>query len=171
MTHNPAGDSNAGEVPPEAIEQSIFKESVIKGPKRAQVPPKILDTKACPANRGARVLFIDDEEMVARMGKRTLSQLGYTVTTMTNSEEALFVFSQDPIRFDIVITDQTMPGLTGIVLAKEMLAIRPDIPIILATGYNEQVDENSSRAAGVRKYVKKPIEIRVLAQIIEQLLE
>ena len=167
MKHNPAGGSNTGGIPPEAIE------SVIKGPKQVRdVPsPKILDRNIYPANDGPSILFVDDEAIVARMGKRTLSQLGYTVTMMTNSKEALLTFAEDPVRFDIVITDQTMPGLTGVSLAREMLAIRPDLPIILTTGYNEEVDERCSRAAGIKRYVRKPIEIRVLAQIIEQLLE
>ncbi len=167
MTYNPSRDSNTTGAPTEAIK------AVIKGSRQVRdvPPPKILDRNTCPANDGPNVLFVDDEAIVARMGKRTLTQLGYAVTTMTNSEEALVAFAENPVQFDVVITDQTMPGLTGVSLAKEMLAIRPDTPIILVTGYNEHVNECSSRAAGIKRYVKKPIEISALARIIDQLLE
>lgn len=80
-----------------------------------------------------RILFVDDEEMLADLGKATLKKLGYSVTTTTDSSEALALFQNDPNQFDLVITDQSMPNISGAELSKQLLQIRPDIPIILST--------------------------------------
>ena len=84
-----------------------------------------------------RVLFIDDEEFLVEWGQALLERMGYEVTAMNDSTEAFETFSSDPSRFDLVITDQTMPGFTGLNLARELLKIRPDIPIILCTGHSD----------------------------------
>ncbi len=182
MTHRPAGQGDNDKAVPKKRGEKGFLPGVapardIKGSLAAghddiadQPHHPIAQANSVEAKCAAAVLFVDDEAMVARMGKRTLTQLGYDVTTATNSREALATFCADPERFDIVITDQTMPELTGLGLAQELLAIRPDLPIVLATGYSEQVDEQTSKAAGIREYIKKPIEIRVLAEIIEEVL-
>ena len=83
-----------------------------------------------------RILFVDDEEALVEMGEDILAELGYDVTSRMNSREALALFKARPIPFDLVITDQTMPEMTGLELAKEILAIRPDMPIIMCTGFS-----------------------------------
>ena len=83
-----------------------------------------------------RILFVDDEEALVEMGEDILAELGYEVTSRMSSREALALFKSDPSRFDLVITDQTMPDMTGVELAKEILAIRPDMPVIMCTGFS-----------------------------------
>ena len=117
------------------------------------------------------VLFVDDEEMLIEWGQATLERLGYTVTAVTNGTEAMKVFSSDPSGFDLVITDHTMSGLTGVQLAKALLKIRPDIPIILCTGHSETVSPDIAKEAGIREYLMKPLVKQELAQAIRRVLD
>ncbi len=118
-----------------------------------------------------RILFIDDEEMLTEWGKATLKRLGYTVTAMNNSKEALNTFSSDPSRFDLVITDHTMPGITGVQIAREFLKLRPDIPIILCTGHSETVSADVAKEAGIREYLMKPLARQELAEAVRRVLD
>jgi CheY-like chemotaxis protein len=118
-----------------------------------------------------RILFIDDEEMLAEMGKIMLERLGYEVTVHTGSREALAAFQSQPEQFDAVITDQTMPGLTGVELAGRMLRIRPDIPIILCTGYSNLVNEEQAKALGIKGFIMKPMTKKDIAQLLRVVLE
>ena len=118
-----------------------------------------------------RILFVDDEELLADLGKIMLERLGYHVTARKKSLEALEVFQNQPGDFDLVITDQTMPGMTGTDLARRILRIRPDIPIILCTGYSSLVDEDAARALGIREFALKPITQNAIAQLIRKALE
>ncbi len=122
-----------------------------------------------PTGQG-RILLVDDEAMLAEMGKTMLERLGYEVTVRTASDEALAQFERDPGRFDAVVTDQTMPGLTGIELARRMLRLRPDLPIILCTGYSNQVDEAQAKAAGIRDFAMKPLAMKDLASLLHAAL-
>ena len=117
------------------------------------------------------ILFVDDEETIAHLGKELLTQLGYTVEVHTNSVEALNVFRHDPHRFDLVITDQTMPGLTGEALSRELLRIRPDLPIILCTGFSHVISAEKAKALGIQAYLMKPLAIRDLVPIIRHVLD
>ena len=117
------------------------------------------------------ILFVDDEETIVHLGKELLSQLGYTVEVQTNSLEALNVFRHDPLRFDLVITDQTMPGLTGEALARELLRIRPELPIILCTGFSHIMTAEKAKALGIQAYLMKPLAIRDLAPIVRHVLD
>ena len=117
------------------------------------------------------ILFVDDEETIVRLGKELLSALGYTVEVYTSSPEALHVFRQDPHRFDLVITDQTMPGLTGEALARELLRIRPELPIILCTGFSHIMTAEKAKALGIQAYLMKPLAIRDLAPIVRHVLD
>lgn len=100
-----------------------------------------------------------------------LERLGYNVTTCTSSLEALETFRNDPARFDLVITDQTMPGMTGIDLARRMLQLRPDLTIILCTGYSNLVNEETARAAGIKAFTLKPLTRGSLSQLIRAALD
>jgi PAS domain S-box-containing protein len=117
------------------------------------------------------VLFVDDEEMLIEWGQATLERLGYTVTAVTNGTEAVKIFSSDPSGVDLVITDHTMLGLTGVQLAEALLTIRPDIPIILCTGHSETVSPEIARGVGIREYLMKPLVKQELAQAVRRVLD
>jgi len=118
-----------------------------------------------------RILFVDDEELLVGMWGDMLERLGYTVLTLSNSSEALTTFMDDPDQFDLVITDQTMPGLTGTELASRMLRIRPELPIILCTGFSYLVNEESAKAIGIKKFALKPLSESSLAKLIRSCLD
>lgn len=100
-----------------------------------------------------------------------LEWLGYKVTGRTSSIEALEAFRNNPKGFDLVITDQTMPNMTGKTLAKELMAIRPDIPVILCTGFSEQIDEKRAKEMGISAFVMKPVLLGQIANIIRDVLD
>jgi len=118
-----------------------------------------------------RVLIVDDEIGMVNTIKRMLDRLGYKVTSRTSSLEALELFRNDPDQFDLVITDMTMPQMTGDKLSKALMEIRPDIPIILCTGFSEQVDEKTAKSMGIRAFVMKPIVMREIANTIREILD
>jgi PAS domain S-box-containing protein len=137
----------------------------------AQTDEKAPDREAQTIPGGSeRILFVDDEEMLAELGQAVLGNLGYSVTALTDSTEALKVFSADPSRFDLVILDQTMPKLTGLHLAKKLLGIRNDIPIILCTDHSDSVSLEKAKKAGITKFLTKPLEKRELAEAIHRVL-
>jgi PAS domain S-box-containing protein len=117
------------------------------------------------------IMFVDDEKSLVEMGKHLLERLGYTVTVRTSSIEALEVFRNAPDRFDLVITDQTMPNMTGVQLTQELLRVRPDIPVVLSTGFSESVNTENYKAMGIRAFVMKPIVKREIARVIRELLD
>jgi PAS domain S-box-containing protein len=118
-----------------------------------------------------RILFVDDEELLTEWGQAALERLGYTVTALTDSTEALNLFSSDPSRFDLVILDQTMPKLTGLHLARKILTIRNDIPIILCTGHSDSVSPEKARAEGIKEFLMKPLGRQELAEVIRRVLD
>ncbi|MBL7177779.1 MAG: response regulator [Desulfobacteraceae bacterium] len=117
-----------------------------------------------------RILFIDDEQALAEIGKEILEHLGYEVVTKTSSIEALGSFREQPDLFDLVITDMTMPHMTGENLAKEIMKIRPDIPIILCTGFSEHITDKKAKELGIREFAMKPFAIHDLAKTIRKVL-
>ena len=118
-----------------------------------------------------RILFIDDEETLAQLGAEMLEPSGYKVTVMTGSLEALTAFREGPEDFDLIITDMTMPHLTGRDLAAEIKAIRPDIPVILCTGFSELINERSARNSGVDEFIMKPYTVIDLLRKIQRVLK
>ncbi len=123
-----------------------------------------------PAGKG-RVLFVDDEDAIAQMAYEMLSRLGYEVTTQTDAENALQVFLRNPGAFDVLVTDQTMPRMTGLNLARSVLNRRPDLPVILCTGYSETVDEGVAKAAGIKAFLIKPLTRQELARTLARVLK
>jgi CheY-like chemotaxis protein len=117
------------------------------------------------------ILFIDDEEAIVRVGQQMLERLGYQVVIRTSSLAALETFRQTPHHFDLVITDQTMPHLTGEVLAYELRRIRPDIPIILCTGFSHTIDAEKAQVQGIDAFLMKPLLAHDLGLAIQQVLE
>ncbi|MBF0474435.1 MAG: PAS domain S-box protein, partial [Deltaproteobacteria bacterium] len=118
-----------------------------------------------------RILFVDDEEPLNDMSKRMLEQLGYQVVTKLSSVEALSVFQAQPDQFDLVMTDYTMPQMTGVDLAREILRIRPDMPVILCTGFSEMISEEKAKALGILEFVMKPLNRSDTAQVIRRALD
>jgi CheY-like chemotaxis protein len=128
--------------------------------------------RRAPPPRGAgRVLFVDDEERIAHSSKEMLEVLGYQATALTSPQEALRLLRRDPHAFDVLITDMSMPGLTGTDLAREALRLRPDLPVLLCTGFSEQVTPDEARAMGIRDYVLKPVDWTALAETMRRILE
>ena len=117
------------------------------------------------------ILFIDDEELLVEWAKATLQRLGYDVTALTDPAEALKTFSSDPSRFDLVITDQAMPSMAGMHLARKLFNIRPDVPIILCTGHSATVSAETAKTAGIKKFLMKPVTRQELAEVIRQALD
>jgi len=105
------------------------------------------------------------------MVKQTLERLGYQVTIRTSSLDALEAFRAGPDKFDLVITDMTMPNMTGVQLAPKLLEIRSDIPIILCTGFSEITDANKAKALGIREFLMKPIVRDQIARTIRKVLD
>ena len=118
-----------------------------------------------------RILLVDDEIVLVKMETRLLESLGYQVTARTSSLEALELFKAQPDRFDLVITDMTMPAMTGDKMAQEMMRIRADIPIVLCTGFSAKMDEQKATAMGIRAFVAKPIIKSEIAQKIRIALD
>ncbi len=104
-----------------------------------------------------KILFVDDEETIVKLGVRLLERSGYKVTGETNSIEAFNTFKSNPTAFDLVITDMAMPKMVGTQLAKKILEISPKIPILICTGYSQRVDDNIAKKIGIKAYINKPI--------------
>ncbi|RLB99814.1 MAG: hybrid sensor histidine kinase/response regulator [Deltaproteobacteria bacterium] len=125
-----------------------------------------------PIPRGQEhILLLDDEEQIVQMEAYMLERLGYKITRMTASPEALKAFRAAPENFDLVITDMTMPSMTGLELSREVIRIRPDMPIILLSGFSDLITEESVKAAGIREYAEKPVTRGSLAKMIRRVLD
>ena len=117
-----------------------------------------------------RILFVDDEKELAEMGRHMLESLGYRAISMSDSEKALQHFLAEPFRYDVIITDMTMPGMTGLELSGEVLKIRPDMPMIICTGYNETITDEKAKRLGVRELLMKPLSLKEFATSIRRAL-
>jgi PAS domain S-box-containing protein len=129
------------------------------------------DPVAAACGGSERILFVDDEPMLVDIGEKILARLGYQVVSRTSPIEALELFRVKPDHFDLVITDQTMPGMTGDVLAAEIMKIRPRIPVVLCTGYSQLMSEDTARRKGIRAFVLKPLLIHQIDAAIRQALQ
>jgi CheY-like chemotaxis protein/two-component sensor histidine kinase len=118
----------------------------------------------------SHILVVDDERAVAGFLSEFLESKGYKVTALNDSEQALQQFAEDPGFFDLVLTDQTMPKMTGAEMAKAMLALRADIPIVLCTGYSELINEERAQSLGIQGYMLKPVDSTKLFDMVESLL-
>ncbi len=117
------------------------------------------------------ILFVDDDKSLAKLGPKMLSSLGYEVKAFTDSREALKTFCASPESFDLVITDMTMPHLTGKDLAQEIMKSRLDMPIILCTGYSEYMNEEKALQMGIKKLFRKPFTKNDLAKVVREILD
>lgn len=118
-----------------------------------------------------KILLVDDEQMLLDIGQQLLSLLGYQVTATVNSTEALEMIKAEPNRFDLVITDQTMPELSGKELSQEISRLNPGLPIILCTGFSNQISENDAGQYGISAFCAKPLRINEISEIIRTVLD
>ena len=141
-------------------------------PATAAQPDEAGEDAAPELQRGEeRVLFVDDEPAIRMLGKRMLEHLGYTAEARADGRDALECFRADPYGFDLVITDMTMPQMKGDALARALLAIRPDLPVILCTGYSSQAAAEAAGDIGIREFVKKPLTVYTLGRAIRKALD
>ena len=124
-----------------------------------------------PLGGTENILFVDDEASIIKLATRILERFGYTITGKTSCIEALELFTENPDGFDLVVTDMAMPIMTGTEFAKKILKIQPDIPIIMCTGFSEQVDSEIAKSIGIKEYIKKPILIDELTSKIREVLD
>ena len=132
--------------------------------------PEVKEETPLPTGN-ERILFIDDEAVLAKMGKEILNALGYDVTPMTSSLESLALFKEDPKRFDLVITDTTMPHMPGDILAQKIMEIRPDIPVIICTGHSKRISREKAKQMGIKGFLMKPLVMRDLASTVRRVLD
>ena len=142
--------------------------------------PSFLEQPAAPVNKytkqqvkggNERILFVDDEDVLISMTKQYMDELGYHFDGETSSTNALKRFTEDPDYYDLVITDQTMPDLSGLELAESMLAIRPALPVILYTGYSNDVNKEQAKKIGVKIFLMKPVSASELARSVRTLID
>ncbi|MDY7038920.1 MAG: ATP-binding protein, partial [Thermodesulfobacteriota bacterium] len=138
--------------------------------KASSDPPETVMKEILPVGN-EHILLVDDEQPIVSMEKEMIEGFGYQVTARTSSIEALEAFRVQPDKFDLIITDMTMPNMTGDNLASELLKIRPDIPIIICTGFSEKISKERSDALGIRGFIMKPIAMRELAVKIREVLD
>jgi PAS domain S-box-containing protein len=117
------------------------------------------------------ILFVDDEELIAEMGRELLERLGYRVTVRTSSIEALRLYQSNPTKFDLVITDMTMPNMTGEELAQELMRQDPELPVLLCSGFSHRMSPERAQALGIKGYLMKPFVINSLAQTVRNVLD
>jgi len=123
-----------------------------------------------PRGRGQQVLFLDDETVLAQMGTKMLERLGYEVTMVTDAAAAVELFSARPDAFDALVTDLTMPGMLGTEVAGRVLQMRPDLPILLVTGYTATLTASAVKALGIRALALKPLNLETLGRSVHQIL-
>ena len=132
--------------------------------------PTELSPASLASGRRGRILFVDDEEIICETYSGMLLQLGHEVSTRKNSVDALDVFKASPDKFDLVITDQAMPNLSGLDLADHLRKIRPNISIILCTGYSELITPQTACDFGIDKVLIKPVGIWQMREVVERAL-
>jgi PAS domain S-box-containing protein len=140
---------------------------VVKGHFKKQM----IYTQGFITGGAEQILFVDDEQGIVTMGKQMLERLGYRVTARTSSIETLKAFQSNPDKFDLVITDMAMPNMPGDRLAAELIRLRPDIPILLCTGFSETMSEEKARALGIKGFILKPMVMKDLSQKIREVLD
>ncbi|MBU3954283.1 MAG: response regulator, partial [Proteobacteria bacterium] len=139
----------------------VAKKNTIKGESISKELPKGNET----------ILFIDDEAGLVEIGSSLLKRLGYKVETKTDPAEALDYIRSDPSRFDLIITDMTMPHLSGDQLIKEILKINPEMPVILCTGFSNKIDSEGAIMIGAKRYIEKPLNKNQLAYTVRKVLD
>jgi CheY-like chemotaxis protein len=135
-------------------------------------PAEAVSSQPASYPRGTeRILFVDDEELLVKVGVEMLNDLGYDAVGTTRASQALDIFEARPDDFDLIITDMTMPGMTGDQLAAQILHRRPDIPIIICTGFSKRISPELVSSLGIRALLMKPVTVLELSQTIRDVLD
>jgi len=132
---------------------------------------KEIKTNLSAMGGNERILCVDDEKEIVRVEQQILERLGYLVTSKSSGVEALAAFQIAPDNYDLVITDMSMPDITGIKLAEQLVKIRKDIPIILCTGFSERLNGEKAKLIGIRAFLMKPVKMSDLAETIRKVLD
>jgi DNA-binding NtrC family response regulator len=128
--------------------------------------------EAAPLPEGIEtILYVDDEPALAELGLKMLGKLGYRVDSFTRGVQALTAFRQNPGRYDLVVTDQSMPAFTGLDLARAVHEVRPDLPVLLSTGYSDQVNSDNAADLGLAGFLAKPVAMADLARAVRRVLD
>jgi CheY-like chemotaxis protein len=144
---------------------------------RLYFPAKMEDAAAndvaaakLPGGRGQKILLVDDEPALTATFQRLLARLNYQVTSRNSAREAIALFRENPAHFDLVITDLTMPEINGLELTRQLRALRPDLPVLLASGFSAELNRENLHAAGVADLLEKPISMTALADVLQRTL-
>ncbi len=167
IVHAARGHIVAANEPGEGFQCCLF---FPESRSHTHAPPVEHNVARTSASGRPHILVVDDEYAIARILKDALEDAGYAVTVAEDGTAALAVFSESPLRFDVVLTDQVMPGLSGTELCMAMLGLRPDLPVILCSGYAHGLDMESIEAYGVRKFIGKPFTLSHIIDSVEELL-
>ncbi len=135
------------------------------------VTKKQLSGKPAPGRGDEHILWVDDEPMLVALGREALEPLGYKLTTTTSAREAISLFQADPSSYDLIVTDQTMPEMTGDLLARTALAVRANVPVIICTGHSDVLNAKDALSIGAKAFLMKPLEVDVLVEEIRQVLD
>jgi len=129
-----------------------------------------IEATPIPRGQGEHILFVDDEAVLAGLAKKMLERLGYVVTTKTNPLEAIAAVRDQPGKFELVITDLTMPGMDGAKLGAQLLLLQPGLLIIIATGYSGVMTAEKVREMGFQEILGKPSTARILGETVHRVL-
>ena len=166
IVKNHEGQITAASEPGDGTTFTVYLPCAAAGPSIERVQPP-----ASLPGGSERILFVDDEPAIVEVAMRILFSLGYDVTARTDSAEALAEFLQGPDRFDLVITDMTMPHLTGRDLACKIMEMKPDTPVILCTGYNEHITAEQAFRIGIKAFMTKPFTRGEFARVVRDVLD
>jgi CheY-like chemotaxis protein len=140
-------------------------------PTTGEAPPnQVLEAADPPRGHGQIIMVVDDEKPLVALAEEMLAELGYEPVGFESSLSALAAVRADPTRFDVILTDETMPDLVGTELARQIRALRPEIPILLMSGYSSAKLQEGSRAAGIREVLSKPLSSRDIAECLDHVL-
>jgi two-component system, cell cycle sensor histidine kinase and response regulator CckA len=155
------------------VESKVGKGSIftIYLPRQEEKISATTDSTNVPQGNGEHILVVDDEEMLAYLGQELLLSLGYTVTMTTSGKDCLNKFLAEPSAYDAVVTDQTMPDITGIQLAVEIMGVRPDLPVIICTGHSDILNEEKAAQMNIAAFLNKPFRRDILAKTLHEVLD
>ncbi len=169
IIHNHDGEISVESAPGIGTSFSVYLPLL---PSATDAPePRPETRRETSANGHEHILWVDDEQQMLRMGKRTLSQMGYRVTTAPDGRVALDLFTRNPSGYDLVVTDFSMPGMTGTRLAKELKAVRRDVPIILVSGFGDEVPTAEIDEGGILAFFNKPVSTKELSVALRDILD